>query len=77
MIPLTKFETISWRPKPSPTPSAARTTPIRSIPRWIAERPASRPTASTTYRQSVTTANRMPGSSVIRGKTTTVKKVFR
>ena len=40
MIPLTKLETISWSPKPSPTPSAASTTPIFSRPRWIAERPA-------------------------------------
>ena len=47
MMPQTKFETISCRPNPSPTPRAARTTPIFSGPRWIDDSPASRPTPST------------------------------
>ena len=42
MMPQTKLETISWRPKPSPTPRAARTTPILARSRWIAPSAADR-----------------------------------
>ena len=75
-MPQTKFETLSWRPNPSPTPSAASTTLIFAGLTRIATTAAIDPIPRTATGRALPPRTGIPGSSGMRWKSVRAKKVL-